>query len=308
MSQLSVALDDYLRLRRSLGYKLVRAGQLLANFVAYAEAAGSDHIRVDLALSWAVLTSNPDTRWRAQRLGILRRFARYLHAIDPAHEVPPTGLISSGRRRPAPFLYSKDQVVALMAAARGLRSPLQAATVETIVGLLAVSGLRVGEVIRLNTGDVDFERGLLIVRSSKNGTSRTVPLHRSTIEALHSYTALRDRCFPLPRSDSFFVSTVGKRVRSGNLLEAFASVAARADLPAGTARQRPRLADLRHSFAVQTLLDWHEANLDVGARLPILSTYLGHLSPASTYWYLSASPQLLAAAAARLEHSIGGLR
>jgi integrase/recombinase XerD len=308
MSQLSIALDDYLRLRRSLGYKLVRAGQLLANFVAYAEAAGSDHIRVDLALSWAVLTSNPDTRWRAQRLGILRRFARYLHAIDPAHEVPPTGLISSGRCRPVPFLYSKDQLVALMAAARGLRSPLQAATVETIVGLLAVSGMRVGEVIRLNNGDVDFEQGLLIVRSSKNGTSRTVPLHWSTVEALRSYTAVRDRCFPQPRSDSFFVSTVGKRVRSGNLRETFALVAARADLPAGTARQRPRLADLRHSFAVQTLLDWHEANLDVGARLPILSTYLGHLSPASTYWYLSASPQLLAAAAARLEHSIGGLR
>lgn len=308
MSQLWVALDDYLRLRRSLGYKLQRAGQLLADFVAYAEAAGAEHVRVDLAISWALLASNPDTRWRAQRLGILRRFARYLHAIDPAHEVPPPGLISPGRGRPAPFLYSKDQVVALMAAARGLRSPLQAATVETTVGLLAVSGLRVGEVIRLDNGDVDFAQGLLVVRSSKSGKSRTVPLHPSTLEALRSYTAVRDRFFPKPRSDSFFVSTVGKPVRSGNLRDAFATVATLASLPARTAGHRPRLADLRHSFAVQTLLDWHAADLDVGAGLPILSTYLGHVSPASTYWYLSASPPLLAAAAARLERSLGGLQ
>lgn len=117
MSQLSVVLDDYLRLRRSLGYKLVRAGELLVDFVAYAEAAGADHVRVDLALSWALLASNPDTRWRAQRLGMVRRFARYLHAIDPAHEVPPTGLLPPGPGRPAPFLYSEDQVVSLMAAA-----------------------------------------------------------------------------------------------------------------------------------------------------------------------------------------------
>jgi integrase/recombinase XerD len=308
MSQLSVALDDYLRLRRSLGYKLQRAGQLLADFVAYAEAAGADHVRVDLAVSWTLLASNPDTRWRAQRLGILRRFARYLHAIDPAHEVPPTGLISPGRGRSAPFLYSKDQVVALMAAARGLRSPLQAATVETTVGLLAVSGLRVGEVIRLNNGDIDFEQGLLVVRNSKSGKSRTVPLHPSTLKALRSYTAVRDRFFPKPRSDSFFVSTVGKRVRSGNLRDAFTTVAALAGLPARIAGHGPRLADLRHSFAVQTLLDWHQADLDVSAGLPILSTYLGHVSPASTYWYLSASPQLLAAAAARLERHIGDLR
>jgi integrase/recombinase XerD len=307
MSQLSLALEDYLRLRRSLGYKLQRAGQLLANFVTYSEASGADHVRVDLALSWALLASNPDTRWRAQRLGILRRFARYLHAIDPAHEVPPKGLIPPGRGRPAPFLYSQDQVVALMAAARQLRPPLQAATVETIVGLLAVSGLRVGEVIRLTNSDVDFEQGSLVVRNSKNGKSRTIPLHSSTLKALRFYTAVRDRFFPRPRCDSFFVSTLGKPLRSGDLRDAFARVVALAGLPARIAGQGPRLADLRHSFAVQTLLDWHEATLDLGAGLPILSTYLGHVSPASTYWYLSASPPLLAAAAARLERSTGGL-
>lgn len=306
MSQLSVALEDYLRLRRSLGYKLERAGQVLAGFVAYARAAGADHVRVDLALSWALLTSNPDTRWRAQRLGILRGFARYLHALDPAHEVPPRGLIPPGRGRPAPFVYSPEQVVALMAASRRLHPPLHAASVETMVGLLAVSGLRVGEVIRLTNDDVDLKQGSLVVRNSKNGTSRTLPLHASTVAALRSYTRVRDLFVPQPRSESFFVSTLGAPLRTGDLREAFTTVAALAGLPARIAGRGPRLADLRHSFAVQTLLDWHQAGLDAGARLPILSAYLGHVSPASTYWYLSASPQLLAAAAARLERSTGG--
>lgn len=308
MSQLSAALEDYLRLRRSLGYKLERAGQVLAGFVAYAEAAGAEHVRVDLALSWALLASNPDTRWRAQRLGMVRRFARYLHTTDPAHEVPPRGLIPPGRSRPAPFLYSPDQVVALMAAARQLRPPLWAASVETIIGLLAASGLRVGEVIRLTTGDVDFEQRALVVRNSKNGTSRTLPLHTSTIQALRSYTAARDRFFPKPCGDSFFVSTLGKPLHSGNLRDVFTTVATLAGLPARIAGHGPRLADLRHSFAVQTLLDWHQSGLDAGAGLPILSAYLGHVSPTSTYWYLSASPQLLAVAAARLERSIGDRR
>jgi integrase/recombinase XerD len=198
--------------------------------------------------------------------------------------------------------------VALMAAARRLRPPLQAASVETVVGLLTTSGLRVGEVIRLTTSDVDFEQGLLLVRNSKNGTSRTLPLHSSTVEALRSYTRVRNWFFPQRRSESFFVSPLDTPLRTGDLRDAFATVAALAGLPARIARHGPRLADLRHSFAVQTLLDWHQAGLDVGAKLPILAAYLGHLSPASTYWYLSASPPLLAAAAACLERSTGGLR
>jgi integrase len=289
MSQLALALEDYLRLRRSLGYKLERAGRVLAGFVAYAQAAGTDHVRVDLALSWALLPSNPDTRWRAQRLGILRGFARYLHALDPAHEVPPRSLIPPGRGRPAPFVYSPEQVVALMAAARRLHPPLWAASVETVIGLLAVSGLRVGEVIRLTTNDVDFEQGSLIVRNSKNGTSRTLPLHPSTVKALRSYTRVRDLFVPKPPSGSFFLSSLGAPLRTGDLREAFTTVAALAGLPARIAGRGPRLADLHHSFAVQTLLEWHQAALDTDAGLPILSAYLGHASPASTYWYYSDS-------------------
>ena len=306
MSELSAALDEYLALRRSLGYKLERASRLLADFVAYLDATSGRHITVETALAWAVLAPNPDSVWRAQRLGMVRGFARYLHAIDPGHQIPPTGLVPRGRGRPTPFLFSNDQITAVLAAARKLRSPLRAATVQTVIGLMAVSGLRVREVIHLDNDDVDLAAGLLTVRNSKAGKSRVLPLHPSVVAALGTYAQLRERLCPRPRAASFFISTAGTRLRSGNLGAAFAEVLERAGLPARVARRGPRLGDLRHSFAVQTLLDWYLAGEEVPPRLPALSAYLGHVSPASTYWYLSASPELLAAAAGRLELSLGG--
>lgn len=300
MSPLSDALDDYLRLRRSLGHKLDRTSQVLADFVAYSDAAGADCVGTDLAVTWALLTPNPDSAWRAGRLGAVRCFARYLHALDRVHEVPPVGLIPRGQGRPAPRLFTKDQVAALMAAARRLRSPIQAATVETVVGLLWATGLRVGEAIRLDDSDLDVNGSLLMVRDSKNARSRTIPIDGTTADALSSYVAARNRLFEERSGDSLFVSTVGRRLRNGNLGATFASVVDIADLPNEDEGGVLRLGGLRHSFAVQSLLEWHRAGVDVGALLPRLSTYMGHVSPASTYWYLSASPELLQAAAGRL--------
>lgn len=300
MSALSTALRDYLALRRSLGYKLERAGELLADFVGYADRAGADRITIDLAVEWAALATDTGSGWRAQRLGVVRCFARYLHAISPEHQIPPPGLFRRGQR-PEPFLYSRAQVLALMAEARKLRSLLQAATAETLIGLLAVAGLRAGEVIRLDRADLDLDEGLLTLRNSKAGKSRHVPLHPSTTEALRAYLHRRDQLFPCPSSPALFISTTGTRLRSGNLRTVFAGLAGRAGLAASGPRTRPRLGDLRHAFAVQTVLAWYAADADVAARLPVLSTYLGHVSPASTYRYLSASPPLLAAAARRLE-------
>jgi integrase len=300
MSTLRVALNDYLALRRSLGYKLERTGQVLTDFVDYAESTGTEHIQTDIALSFALLASNPDSQWRSARLGMVRSFARYLHGVDPSHEVPPTGLIPRGRGRPAPYLYSQDEVTALMSASRRLRSPLQAATLEAVIGLLAVSGLRVGEVIRLNNDDVDFCDAILTVRFSKGGKSRVVPIQESTVEALQFYLIVRDQWFPEARSESFFVSRAGQRLRSSSLGAAFARVSSLAGLPTRTGHNGPRLGDFRHSFAVQTLLRWHMDEIEVAPRLPTLSTYLGHVNPTSTYWYFSASPELLAAAVQRL--------
>jgi integrase len=168
MSELRTALADYLALRRSLGYKLERPAQLLAEFVSYLEARGAGRVSVELALDWATLP-NGQSRWPAQRLGMVRGFARYLQAIDPATEVPPHGLLPGAERRPAPYLYCEKDITALMAAARQFGSPLRAATLETLIGLLAVTGLRVAEVLRLDRADVEFGRRLLMVRSSKLG-------------------------------------------------------------------------------------------------------------------------------------------
>lgn len=301
MSALAVALEDYLALRRSLGYKLERPGQLLADFVSHLDEVGAGHVTIELALHWAMRAANPESSWRAQRLGMVRGFARYLHAIDPKHEVPPPGLVHRGERRPAPFLYTEADIAAVMAAARGMPSALRALTMETLIGLLAVTGLRVGEVIRLDRGDVDLERELLVVRNSKLGRSRHVPLQASTTEALRAYLRRRDELFCRSASAALFISTTGTRLRSGNLRATFVELLDDAGLPRRQGGHGPRLGDLRHRFAVQTLLDWHLAQVDVGPRLPVLSTYLGHVSPASTYWYLSASPALLTAAARRLD-------
>ena len=299
MSTLSDSLDDYLRLRRSLGYKLERAGQVLADFVAFSQNAGADFICTDVAVSWALRTPNPDSAWRAGRLGTVRGFARYLHALDPCHEVPPNRLIPRGVGRRSPWIFTHDQVTEPMSAARHLRSPLQAATLETIAGFVWTTVLRVGEAVRLNNNDLDLTTGVLTVQDSKNRRSRIVPIDPTTTEALDSYLETRDRLRPETLDNSELVSTVGRRIRTGNLGAAFASVVALAGLSPHHDGVGPRIGGLRHSFAVQTLIEWHNANLDVGALMPRLSTFMGHANPASTNWYLSASPELLAAAAAR---------
>jgi integrase/recombinase XerD len=239
---------------------------------------------------------------------MVRGFARYAQSIDPAHEVRPKWLLPPGRRRPALYLFSDDKIVALMAGARRLRSALRAATTETVIGLLAVSGLRVGEILRLDRRDVAVDAGHLVVRDSKTGKSRLVPLRPSTIEALHRFSAQRDRLLPHPATNSMFVSAKGTRLGSGSLRTAFAETARNAGLAVRAGGVGPRLADLRHTFAVKTLTDWHHQGRDVQALLPLLSAYLGHVSPASTYWYFSACPHLLAAAATRLEGQAGAQR
>lgn len=306
MSDLSVAADEYLRLRRSLGYKLERAGELLADFVAYLDHAGEGRITVELAVGWATIPANADSRWRAQRLGTVRCFARYLQAIDPRTEVPPTGLLFGGLSRPAPFVYSEADIARLMEAARTLRSPLRSLVLETLIGLLAVTGLRVAEAIRLDREDVDDDQGFLMVRNSKGGKSRAVPLHSSTVAALTRYRTRRDELLRAPGSNSLFISTTGTRLLCSNLGTAFIDLQRRAGMPVRSQHGGPRLGDLRHTFAVATVRDWY-LDGDVEPRLPLLSTFLGHVNPASTYWYLSATPELLTAAATHLDPTLGEL-
>ena len=202
MSELRVSLDEYLRLRRSLGYKLERAGKVLAGFVDFLDDTGATHISVEVAVAWAIQAPGAESSWRAGRLGMVRCFARYLQAIDTRHQVPPTGLIPRRRGRPTPYLFSEADIATVMAAADEIRSPLRRSTIETLIGTLAVTGLRVGEVIRLDRGDLDVDTGVLVVRNSKGGKSRHVPLDPSTLAALVAYRSHRDRLFPTLRACS----------------------------------------------------------------------------------------------------------
>jgi len=308
MTPLRQALDDYLTMRRGLGYKLERAEKLLAQFLAYLDGVGADTVSVEHALAWARLPADADPSWWSYRLSVVRGFAAYLRTLDPATEVPAAELLPWRPRRAIPFLYTDEEIAALIAACASLRFPLRVATYRTLLGLLAVTGLRVGEAIRLDRDDLDVERGLLLVRDSKFGKSRELPLHETTLRALQRYLRRRKRLQPSPQAEALLISLAGTRLRYCNVNWTFLRLVRRAGLEPRSAGCRPRLHDLRHTFAVRTVLDAYRADSDVQARLPLLSTYLGHVDPGATYWYLSAAPELLALAGQRLERHLGGRR
>jgi integrase len=306
MSDLHRILRDYLALRRSLGFKLEREGALLPDFVAFVDKSGSRVITVSLALAWAKQPSDATPFWWATRLAMVRGFAGYARTLDSRHEVPSQDLLPATRSRPLPYIYSDGDVSALMAATRRITDPFRARTYRTLIGLLASTGMRVGEAIGLDRTDVDSKEGILTVRDGKFGKSREVPLHPSTLDALGAYSSHRNRRFCRPRSPAFFLSLPGTRLIYRNVHPTFLRLVEWAGLAERKPR-RPRIHDLRHSFAVHTLADAYRAGLDVERQVPVLSTYLGHVSPSSTYWYLSAVPELLGVAARRLEKTLGAL-
>jgi integrase/recombinase XerD len=306
MSHLSSHIEDYLAMRRALGFKLAKEGRLLRDFAAFAEAAGASTVSTGLAVAWAVLPQNASPVWAAQRLIMVRGFARYLQAVDPATQVPPVGVLPARTRRVTPCIYSDAEVAALMTAARMLRNPLKAATFETLIGLLAVTGMRGSEAMALDRGDLDTAAGLLTVRATKFRKSRQLPLQVTTLRALASYQAVRDRLCPAPATASLLVSATGARLCQATVQPAFRRLLRQAGIGQGPPRPRATIHGLRHSFAVKTLLGWYRDGQDVQARMPSLSTWLGHVAPAATYWYLTGTPELLALAAGRLEAATGG--
>jgi integrase/recombinase XerD len=308
MSTLAEHVQNYLRLRRALGFKLVGEGMLLAEFVACAEQAGQSTITTEFALEWARRPHKGSRNYLSRRLRAVRSFARYLQALDPACEIPPLELLPASKYRPAPYLYRDEEIVALMTAAGALRPPLRAATFRTLIGLLACTGLRIGEALRLDRDDVDTTHGLLTVRDSKFGKSREVLLHPSTVAVLDEYGAIRDRLGLHPTQRSLFVTTRGTRIAHPTIYLPFRALLEQAGITHPVPGRHVRVHDLRHSFAVKTLLGWYRDGDDVAARMPLLSTYLGHVDPAATFWYLSAALELLALAANRLERTTGARR
>jgi len=305
MSDLHQAVEDYITVRRALGSKLERHPKLLENFAAYLEAAGARTVTTELALSWAWLPG-PDAHpaYVSNRLSAVRGFARHLQAFDPATEVPPARLLPRPKCRAIPYLYSDAEIAALLTAARSLTPALRAATYETLIALLMVTGARVGELIRLDRDHVDWDQSVLVIWDSKFSKSRELALHPSTVDALRRYAALRDRSGGASRTASFFVSAAGTRLAYNTVHQTFSRLTRQAGLRPRSQQCRPRIHDARHSFAVRTVLGWYRDGVDVQARLPWLSTYLGHRKPSCTYWYLSAVPELLALAAERRERNL----
>jgi integrase len=303
MSTLAQAVEDYLTIRRALGFKLEEGERLLFAFARFVEQAGSDVATTDLAVRWATLPADASSYWWALRLGRVRPFIEYLHGLDPRHEVPPRELLKQRHSRAQPHLYADVEIQALLAECSRFQGRLMQSTYATLFGLLYVTGMRVGEAIALGRSDLDPSNQVLTIRHGKFDKSRELVLHESTVQALVRYAELRDLVMPRPKDATFFVSSSGTALIYKNVQFNFSRLRRWTGLDA--CAPVPRIHDLRHSFAVTTLMRWYQQGLDVQVRLPRLSTYLGHVSPSSTYWYLSAVPELLSAAAARLDDKYG---
>ena len=294
-------LADYLRLRRALGFKLARHEKLLAQFLTHLENAGTTVVTVAAAVDWSMLPSGGHGYWWGYRLSVVRGFAKYLTTLDSRHEVPPTDLLPQRGHRAVPYLYSDAEIAALIAAADTLGTAMRRATFATLIGLLRVTGMRVGEAIGLDRDDIDLTRGRVLVRHGKFDKTRELWLHPTSVKALHDYQQLRDDLITEPSCAAFFLSSTGTRLLYCSVQETFHRLVGRCGLTPRSPRCRPRIHDLRHTFVVSSMQQAYAAGEDGQTRLTLLATWLGHVHPASTYWYLSASPELMALAASRLE-------
>ncbi len=301
MSPLRTSLEEYLTLRKAAGFALRDTATALNGFVTFAEQQGAEIISTQLALRWAQQPVNVQPAWKARRLDMVRLFATYLSAQEPRTEIPPPGLLPRRYRRRQPYLYSDEEVDHLLQAARELPSPtgLRAWTYATFLGLLAVTGMRMAEAVNLDREDVEAQHGWLRLRHTKLHRERYVPIHPTTQDALLDYQKYRYRIYPRASTSSFFLAEHGSRLKKETVRDTFVKLSRQIGLRGLGQSHGPRLQDLRHRFAVRTMIRWYRAGADVEAQLPKLSTYLGHASVRSTYWYLTAVPELLQLAAAR---------
>jgi integrase len=311
MNTLRQAVQEYLSLRRGLGFKLREAGKQLLDFVTFMEQHRASYVTQALALAWAQQPTNVQPAHWAQRLSVVRGFARHRSATDSRTQIPAPGLLPFRPKRARPYLYSDDEIRSLLRAALDMpcryeRGELRAWTYHCLFGLLSVSGLRLGEARNLKLQDVDLEAALLTVRGAKFGKSRLVPLHASTCNVLADYIARRNRHWRArPVSSYLFVSSWGNRLDSADIHRTFYALSRQIGLRGLADSHGPRLHDMRHRFATNTLVRWYRSNQDPERRLPILSAYLGHVHVADTQWYLSGSPELMREAMRRLEHRWG---
>jgi integrase len=305
MNTLRQATHEYLSMRRALGFKLRAAGPRLLDFVNFMEQHRASYITNQLALTWAQQSPTVQPSTWSQRLSFVRGFARYRSATDPRTQIPPESLLPFRAQRARPYYYSDDEIQSLLRTAlklSGSHYQLRPWLYHALFGLLSVSGMRLGEVCNLELQDLDLKTAVLTVRGAKFGKSRLLPLHTSTCNVLADYLARRQRFWAARSHSSYlFVSSRGNRLDGADIRRTFYTLSRQIGLRGLTDSQGPRIHDLRHRFAVKSLLHWYRAGEDAERRLPILSAYLGHVHVADTYWYLSAWPELMGEAMRRLE-------
>lgn len=299
MTTIRDALAQYITVRRALGTRLQEPAMTLGYFVDFLEREEAEFITTNLALRWACEPEHVQRATWARRLTMVRRFAAWLSAFDPRTEVPPKRLLNARHRRNKPHIYTEQEIERLMAEAARLPSPtgLRALTHVTLIGLLAVTGLRPGEALALDLSDVDLQNGILAIRQTKFGKSRFVPIEDSTCAALADYAERRNELCARLQTNSFLVSERGTRLYPGSVRRTFAKVSRAIGLRTLIEGRRigrgPRLQDFRHTFATRRLIEWYQAGLDVKRELPKLTSYLGHVNVGHTYWYIEAVPELL---------------
>ena len=306
MNSLRESVRDYLAMRRSLGFKLHDAGVGLQNFAEFMVQQQATYITTSLALMWAQQPTLKPVEW-ARRLCFVRGYARYRSAIDPRTQVPQNGLLPYRPRRAKPYLYSANEVRCLLQAALDISSTaaLRPWTYHGLLGLLSVTGLRIGEALNLKVPEVDLNEGILTIIGTKFGKSRLVPIHETTRHVLADYLARREHFLAGRYAAHFFITSTGHRLDGSDVRRTFYVLSRQIGLRRPTASSGPRLHDFRHRFAVETLLQWYRRGEDVERRLSVLSTYLGHVHPSDTYWYLSLCPELMGLAVKLLEHHWG---
>jgi integrase len=306
-NSMSSKVERYLAFRRGLGYQLRTEGQLLQQFAAFADAAAHrGPLTIDLALRWARLPEGCDRLYCARRIEMVRCFARHLAVTEPDTQVPPRGILGPAHRRTAPYIYTGAEVAALMTGAEQLwpSDGLRPRTYVTLIGLLACTGLRISEALRLACSDADLDHGIVKVRETKFRKTRLVPVHATAATALRAYADARDRLVKDPRCDRFFVSDHGQPLPYWTVRSVFRRLCASVQIT-GDGRRRPRLHDLRHTFACRRVEEWYDRGTELDHAVSALSVYLGHVKVSDTYWYLTATPGLMARAAQRFESFAG---
>jgi integrase/recombinase XerD len=306
MNKLKKILADYIALRRSLGFEMTKHDIALREFLKFFMAQKAQYLTIKLALQWARKPQDTNPAWWTDRLSMLRGFAGYWKTIDPRTEVPPVHLLLPWYKRPMPHIYTEEQIDQILKATQRL-SPPHNFIYWTLFGLLTATGIRIGEALALNNEDVDLKQGLITIREAKCHKSRILPVDCTTKHVLQRYTQQRNRWFQAPKASSFFVAMDGRRPSHYCAWRRFGRIIAQLRIESPSTKCAPRLHDLRHTFAVRSLISFYQSGQNIDRKIHALSIYLGHKGIACTYWYLTAVPELMSMALAKLEEKIGGV-